>query len=277
MPRRLSSLLLAALATGCAHGVNYADPAGPRFGGSPAGPVAVQASRPGAVRVASFNAGYAEHMDGIVALFEGDSALRRADVVVLQEMNERAAQRIADALGMHWIYYPATHHPVPNDNFGNALLSRWPITQDAKLILPHRSWSRGTQRAAVLGTVHVGGRPVRVVALHLSTPLEVWFSGQRDQAEVILGAVEGWEHVVVAGDWNSGGLAGLFEEHGFSWPTNGLGATHHLWGLDHVVARGFVPVGRGKVEDNRGTSDHKPVWVELAFLPERAAPLASAP
>ncbi|HEX5632926.1 MAG TPA: endonuclease/exonuclease/phosphatase family protein [Gemmatimonadales bacterium] len=268
----LGTLLLA----GCANGINYNDPAGPRFAGAPPAPVSAASSRAGAVRVATFNAGYAEHLDGIIRLFHDDPELSRADVVVLQEMNEAAAERVANALGMHWVYYPATFHPVPKHNFGNVLLSRWPITLDEKLILPHRSWSRRTQRAAVLGTVHVGLHPVRIAALHLSTPLEVWFSGQKDQAETLLEALDGWDHVIVAGDFNSGGLAGLFEEHGYSWPTNGIGATHHLWAFDHVVARGFVPVGRGKVEDNRGTSDHKPVWVELAFLPERDTPLASS-
>jgi endonuclease/exonuclease/phosphatase family metal-dependent hydrolase len=265
----------------CAHGVNYTDPAGPRFGGGPAplgagtsdaGVLPAATRTPGRIRVASFNIAWAIHMDEAIAILRSDPGLKDADLVMLQEMDEPGAARAAQALGMHYVYYPATLHPKTGRDFGNALLSRWPIEHDAKLILPHLSWQRKTQRIAVMGIVRIGSERVMVVAPHLGTLVEILPSGQRDQARTILDAVEPFDHVIVAGDLNTGGLAPLFLERGFTWPTQNIGHTHHGWSFDHVFARGFIPLGRGKVDDVGDASDHKPVWADLAWAPAPAVP-----
>jgi endonuclease/exonuclease/phosphatase family metal-dependent hydrolase len=269
------SLLLPALGA-CAHGLNYTDPAGPRYSGAPAEPpvsasaIAAEprvAPRPGRIRVASFNIAWARRMDEAIELIQADPGLAGADLLMLQEMDETSAARAAEALGMHYVYYPALLHPRTDRNFGNALLSRWPIEDDRKLILPHTSWQLGTQRVAVLGTVRIGGQQVLVVAPHLGTIVEIFPWGQRDQARVLLDAVEQYSHVIVAGDFNTSGLGEMFTERGFTWPTDAIGSTHHGWSFDHIFARGFIPVGRGKVKDVDGISDHKPVWADLAWAP----------
>jgi endonuclease/exonuclease/phosphatase family metal-dependent hydrolase len=166
---------------------------------------------------------------------------------------------------MSFVYYPAIYHPVPANNFGNAILSRWPIVDDGKLILPHLSWSRRAQRAVVMATLQVGPEQVRVLAVHLSTPLEIWYDGQKDQALAVLDAADDYEHAIVAGDLNGHGVGKVFEKAGFVWPTRKVGDTHRFFSVDHVLARGFVSLGGGKVDDTRGASDHKPVWSVLAF------------
>jgi endonuclease/exonuclease/phosphatase family metal-dependent hydrolase len=257
--------------------MNYTDPAGPRYSGQPAqelAPASAMAEEPraaaphsGRIRVASFNIAWARKMDEAIALIQADAGLAQADLLMLQEMDEHAAARVAQALGMFYVYYPATLHPRTDRNFGNALLSRWPIEDDRKLILPHTSWQLGTQRIAVLGTVRVGGERVLVVAPHLGTVVEIFPWGQRDQARTLLDAVEAFNHVIVAGDFNTGGLSKLFVERGFTWPTDDIGDTHHIWSFDHIFARGFIPVGRGMVQDVGEISDHKPVWADLAWSP----------
>jgi endonuclease/exonuclease/phosphatase family metal-dependent hydrolase len=188
-------------------------------------------------------------------------------VVVLQEMNDDAAARIAAALDMSFVYYPAIYHPVPKENFGNAILSRWPVVDDGKLILPHLSWSRRAHRAAVMATLQVGPEQVHVFAVHFSTPLEIWYDGQKDQARLVLDAADDYDHAIVAGDFNGHGVGKLFEKAGFAWPTRKVGDTHRFFSVDHILARGFVSLGGGKVDDTRGASDHKPVWGVLAFEP----------
>jgi endonuclease/exonuclease/phosphatase family metal-dependent hydrolase len=285
--RRLAmSLLLPALGA-CAHGINYTDPSGPRYSGQPAELLApasaiAQAPRaapphPGRIRVASFNIAWARKTDEAIALILADTGLAGADLFMLQEMDEASAARVATALGMYHVYYPATLHPRTKRDFGNALLARWPIEDDRKLILPHTSWQLGTQRIAVLGTVRIGGERVLVVAPHLGTVVEIFPWGQRDQARALLDATDTFNHVIVAGDFNTGGLSELFAERGFSWPTNDIGDTHHIWSFDHIFARGFIPVGRGKVMDVDGISDHRPVWADLAWTPVGAqVPVATA-
>jgi endonuclease/exonuclease/phosphatase (EEP) superfamily protein YafD len=95
-------LLLALAIAGCRTGRNYASPAGPRYAGGPA------ASRPDdhpdstRLRVVSFNIAFARQVDSAIALLTSDRALRGADVILLQEMDEKATPRIAEALGLGW-------------------------------------------------------------------------------------------------------------------------------------------------------------------------------
>lgn len=281
--RAISLILLgAALLGGCANGMNYTSATGPRFA-SPEEPRVVHrfardtstqpVESPESIKVVSFNVMYAEQIDSVLALIREDPGLRDPDVIVMQEMNEDAAARIGEALGMHYVYYPAVLHPVPKKNFGNAIFSRWRIVDDEKIILPHISWQRRTQRAAVAATVIIGQERVRVYAVHLSTPLEIWYSGQKDQARLLLSKAGGWDRVLIAGDFNSHGLVNMFAKAGYAWPTRDNGATHRWFNVDHVLSRGFVPVGAGKVEDTRGASDHRPVWSVLEFAnPPMAVP-----
>lgn len=265
--------VLAALAlAGCANGINYTSAVGPRYASALLDQPrhrgvgdAASSVLPDSFRVVSFNAAYSEQVDSVVALILGEPNLRNADVVVLQEMNDEAAAHIAAALDMSFVYYPAIYHPVPKDNFGNAILTKWPIVDDGKLVLPHLSWSRRAQRAAVMATLQVGPEQVHVFAVHFSTPLEIWYDGQRDQALAVLDAADDYEYSIVAGDLNGHGVGKVFEQAGFVWPTRKVGDTHRFFSVDHVLARGFVSLGGGKVKDTRGASDHKPVWGVLAF------------
>ena len=100
-------LMLVAGLLGCSTGRNYPDPDGPRY----AGGTAVAPSPPykdaTALHVVSFNIEYALQMDSAIAVLAGDPALQNADVILLQEMNEKATRRVADTLGMWYVYYPS--------------------------------------------------------------------------------------------------------------------------------------------------------------------------
>lgn len=285
---RCAVLLVLPVLAGCARSINYTDPAGPRFAGTsdvePAaawtGPhveaaaASVALARvptPDSLRVVTFNVKYAQQTELAIELLQTSPELRKADIVMLQEMNEDAAAETAAALGMNYVYYPAVLHPVPKKNFGNALLSRWPITDDEKLILPSRSVSRGGQRVAVVATVLVGNERVRVYAVHLSTILEVWFTGQTYQIQALLDSARGYDRVIMAGDMNSHDNVGaLFTNAGYFWPSRNTGpTTHKLFAVDHVFSRGFTVGGSGAVQHNLGASDHLPVWASLAFRPEQ--------
>ncbi len=277
----------------CARGINYTDQTGPRFA-SPSvaeseaawsGPHVAAAEAiaelptPDSLRVVTFNVRYAEQTALAIKVLQTSPELRNADVVMLQEMNEHAVTETATALGMGYVYYPAQLHPVPQKNFGNAILSRWPIVDDRKIILPSRSMSRGAQRVAVAATILVGRERVRVYAVHLSTILEVWFTGQSNQADAVVGAAEGYDRVVVAGDMNSHDNVGaIFTDAGYFWPSRNTGpTTHKLFAVDHVFSRGFTVGGSGAVQDNLGASDHLPVWASLAFSREQQTALDDQP
>jgi endonuclease/exonuclease/phosphatase family metal-dependent hydrolase len=270
--RPLRAVLAAAalLLGSCGHYVLYPDPAGPRYEGS----FGTHADPESLVRVVTFNIQYARHVDLAIALLTEDPHLRGADLVFLQEMDATGTERVAKALGLHWLYFPAIVHPKAGHDFGNAILSRWPIREGRKIILPHLARIAHSQRIAVSGTVDIDGTPVRLYSVHLAVPMTVSGGGRRDQMRTVLAdAAAGPPHVILAGDMNSHGIGKIAADSGYAWPTRNAGATAGHFDMDHVFLRGLRASGPdsvGAVHDNRKASDHRPVWVVLAL--DRAEP-----
>lgn len=268
------ALLFLALLTGCPIAENYSDADGPRYSGDYRPPAAVPAEAPASLTVVTFNLAFAEHVtEAITALSR--SPLVEADVILMQEMDAPSVDRIAKELGLAYVYYPASVQ-VDDDDFGNAVLSRWPITSDGKINLPHDDPYHQQHRAAVVGTLDIQGTPVQVVSVHNATPI-VGLGGRLDQAETIINAVDGTEPLqVIAGDFNTsdpGSLTQtvkLFSGRGFQWASEGVGDTvdSAIGGLplDSVFTRGLSPVDRG-VDRRPAGSDHHPVWVRFAWPP----------
>lgn len=267
--------LLVALAilagAACAPTVNYLDPAGPRF----AADYAAQPQGP-TVRVVSFNVKYARRIDEAVAAFRAEERLRGADLIALQEMDASGVDCLARSLALNYVYYPAVRHPTSGRDFGNALLSPWPLLDDRKILLPHRGRARRSLRIAVGATALVRGRPLRAYSVHLETAGSVSGRQRREQVEAVLADARTFTGpVVVAGDFNSTGVLAAFVEDGWVWPTRGIGRTISLFSWDHVVARGLTPVAcafAGRVPGSRRASDHVAVWAELLLPREAAAP-----
>jgi endonuclease/exonuclease/phosphatase family metal-dependent hydrolase len=261
-----AALVLAVLVSGgCAKAQNYTDPNAPlhetRHGERP---------EPDAIlRVVSFNLKFAEKVDQAIAMFRETPALREPDILALQEMDAEGTERIARALGMNSVFFPGAIHPKTGRDFGNALLSPWPLEDARKLILPGQSRFTGLKRTATVATVRVGERSIRAYSVHLETPLHLGGKGRKAQARAIVDdARSSPDPVVVAGDFNSRGLSGPFEDAGYLWLTRNLRDTSLWWELDHVYARDLAPPGpatAGVAEDLHDASDHKPVWVLLAL------------
>jgi endonuclease/exonuclease/phosphatase family metal-dependent hydrolase len=264
--RRTVGFALAALAAGTGCQVhNYPSPLGPRYAGvvSPASSSTTLASGPYAFRVVTFNVQYAQHVDRAIALIESSAALRNADIIALQEMDAAGTQRIARALVMAYVYYPASVAPATGRDFGNAILSRWPIVADAKVVLPHFARHRGSERIATAATISVGGIALRVYSVHLATKAEIGPGARRDQARAILADAAPYSRVVVSGDMNSRGIGEEFRAAGYLWPTEHDPRTHLLFNWDHIFFRGVAAqdsAPAGVVRDTLGASDHRPVW-----------------
>jgi endonuclease/exonuclease/phosphatase family metal-dependent hydrolase len=189
--------------------------------------------------------------------------LEAADIVLLQEMNADGVAVAAEALRMNSIYYPASREPKGGTDWGNAILTPWPIEDTRKLLLPHRSRGSGRARIAVSARVRLPAGPVRVSSVHLGSPFGMGGGSRRDQAGVILADAEvSTDPVIVAGDFNSHGIGRLFEERGYCWPTKHVGHSVRGFSFDHVFARGLCvpPSSAGVARDVRDASDHRPVW-----------------
>jgi endonuclease/exonuclease/phosphatase family metal-dependent hydrolase len=249
--------------------LNYPSAAGPRFSGAPPlqAPIADTQSPMPALRVVTLNLKYARQVERAIYALQSYVPLRGADIIMLQEMDAPATQRIAAALGMAYVYYPAGVHPRTNRDFGNAILSRWPITADEKLMLPHLGRLRHGQRTATAATIRVGSQTVRLYCLHLGTPSDIGWAKRRDQARVVLDAAARYPLVIVAGDMNSHGIGKDFRAAGFLWPTEHQSFTTAFFNWDHIFLKGFdfpARAGSGVARDTLEISDHFPVWAITA-------------
>jgi endonuclease/exonuclease/phosphatase family metal-dependent hydrolase len=265
----------AALLAACAPMPNLLNPSSPRFEGHYAGSAPGGVSPAPSLRVVTFNIKFAREIDRAIEVLESDS-LRDADVLMLQEMDDRGVDRIARALGLNYAYYPATVHPGNGRYFGPAVLSRWPIERSWKVLLPHEGWGRRQRRTATAALVRAHGVSVLAYAVHLETPLRLSESGRRDQAMAVMQDAAGHAGpVVIAGDFNSQAIGPVFQAQGYRWATRRVGPTVSVFSWDHIFARGVLPreASAGMVREVNGASDHRPVWAVLS----PASAVAAAP
>jgi endonuclease/exonuclease/phosphatase family metal-dependent hydrolase len=268
MRRGFHLAALVVLLTSCAHTINLLNPTSPKFEGAyaPADSAGGASSR---IRVVSFNIKLADEIEPAIRVLHSDS-LADADIISLQEMDEAGVKRIAQALHLNYVYYPGSIHPTRNRYFGPAILTRWPISQSWKIVLPHEAPFRHQRRNATAATVDVGGRCVRVYAVHLETQLRATQRDRESQVDAILADAAGAQcPVVVAGDFNSKGIGKYFEQNGYSWPTRDVGRTISFFSWDHIFVRGLEspPSAAGRVREVHGASDHFPVWASLILGP----------
>jgi endonuclease/exonuclease/phosphatase family metal-dependent hydrolase len=263
---RVALAIAAALLAGCST-TNYTDPAGPLFEGGSSVPPPAR----GELRMVSFNVEYALRIDAAVAGLR-TPPLQGADVVALQEMDAPGVQRIASALGMNYVYFPASVHPRTKRDFGNAILSPWPLDAPRKVLLPHRSLIYNQARTATTARVHVGTRAVQVYSLHFGAPRGTSEGRRRDQADTVIRDAAGVAGpVAILGDVNSRAIGERFVAAGYRWLTADAGPTAGPWALDHVFVRGLP--GRseaGVAREVDDASDHLPVWAVLH--PEGGSP-----
>jgi endonuclease/exonuclease/phosphatase family metal-dependent hydrolase len=273
----IAALALAASGLACASAVNYLGPSEPRYLYASEGRAARGDAAAAPLRVVSFNIAYAIEIDRAIEVLRESEPLRDPDVLALQEMDAPGTERIAQALGMNAVYFPSGVHPKHERDFGCAVLSPWPLEEPRKLVLPHGARVTGLRRAAVSATVVRGSRRIRVYSLHLPSPLAISGGSRKEQLRALAADAASAEGpVVIAGDFNSHGKVEELAKAGFAWVTRDVGATARLRLLgiglaglsyDHVLAKGLrvadEPGAVGVVADNRGASDHKPVWAVL--------------
>ena len=286
-----AALLVAASGVGCASAVNYLEPGGPVYAFPREAPARV-AQPPGTpFRVVSFNIEYGIEIDRALEVMRNEAALRAPDVLALQEMDAPGVERIAHALGMNAVYFPSGVHPKHHRDFGCALLSPWPLEEPRKLVLPHAARGSGLQRSTTSAVVVRGSERVRVYSVHLPSPLGVSGGSRKDELRVLARDAAAYDPpVVILGDFNSHDKVEELAKAGFDWVTRDLGQTtrFHLLGLDlfgmaydHVLVRGLrLAEGKdalGVVADNRGASDHRPIWAVLVAEPPRRAEPAPPP
>lgn len=250
---------------------NYGDTDGPLFAGQFAPP---RENSPEQFVAVTYNLRYGERLDDMITAFKTVEPFNEADFIFLQEMDEHGVAEAAQALGYDYIYYPASV-ARDGDNFGNAILSRWPLHDPRKIILPGLHPLTGQQRTATRATAQVGQRSIVLYSVHT----EVVSASEQlrgRQAEALLADVPPETGaVIIGGDFNSvttwgvERLATRFEASGLAHQSSGLGPTFSRFGrrfaaTDHIFTRGFTGLAAGAGSDINA-SDHLPVWTRLMW------------
>jgi endonuclease/exonuclease/phosphatase family metal-dependent hydrolase len=256
---------------GCALAQNYDDPNGPRYAGSYSTATSLAADD---FTLATFNIEFGIEVARATDEIRANAQLANAAVLLLQEMDAPGTDRIARDLRYDYVYYPGSVQQG-KDN-GNAVLSRWPIVDDRKLILPYRNPTNGRIRIAVRATLDTPTGPLVVYSVHTDT---VWLgpSARLGQAQAIIDDARNFAPpLAVGGDFNTlddsvgEETVRRFEGDGYRWATSAVPPSAQSpigpHRLDYVFVKGLAP--QSSETEPTDASDHQPVWVEL----ERTAP-----
>ena len=272
--RVLSALLLA----GCMHHAIPADRSVEQTVG------VATTSLPGRLHVVEFNT-HGQPGQVLAEAFRSDTALRDADVIILEEahrIGERcsAACVLAKELGFHAAF--ASGHVQDDGTDGVAILSRAPIASTEVIELPYINVHvNDGRRIALAATLLVEGKPITVYAVHLENRVTV--AERRRQMEPILAhAAQQPNPTIMAGDFNTSPftwiahvipvptgtqddkLEALVRAHGFETPLAHSGPTSHFMGmkLDAIYTRGFETIAYA-VDPAKDVSDHLALWALL--------------
>jgi endonuclease/exonuclease/phosphatase family metal-dependent hydrolase len=252
---------------------NYLDPNAPFYAGNYAAGRADPCVE--TITVVSYNIGYALNIDRAIEDIRQIRSQRGLDILLLQEMDEPGMEQIARALQLNYIYYPAAVESTYRKDFGNAVLSSWPIIDSQKLILPHISFSNRMKRVVTRTTIRIHDETILAYSIH-TEPIFTLPRFKEDQCTYLLRDLDPkTRRVVVGGDFNSFSQRGidkidtLYRHAGFERASKGTGHTFVRWGFkmspDHIFTKGFVVKEKGRLPEATA-SDHLPIWVTI--MPE---------
>ncbi len=177
------------------------------------------------------------------------------DIVSVQEIESLSGEIITEQLTEHYA------HSTDQGTIG--IWSKWPMSEPEEIDLGIQ-WTR-----AIATTISTDHGDVRFYSVHLPSVRPGQESLRNNALSKLSDAIEadGAEHIIVAGDFNSGSADRYFERlddeltgtreavgggFGFTWPS-----IFPVVRLDHVMVRGLEPVGDSVLD--RGTSDHRAV------------------
>lgn len=222
--------------------------------------------------VASYNIWFGDNLDQALSELREIESQERLDIILLQEMDEVGTDQIARELQLNYVYYPAAIEPTYDENFGNAILSRWPILDPQKLILPHRSLSNRMNRTATKATIRIDGIDILVYSTHTESIFTLPRFRTEQYTAILQDIDPEAEFVIVGGDFNSftrtsvGEIEILYQDAGLFRASKDSGHSVVKFGIglstDHIFAKGFTVEQAGHL-DEAAASDHLPIWVTL--------------
>lgn len=227
----------------------------------------------GVIRVVTWNIQFGIAAEAAANSLISHKALNGADILLLQEMDEAGTALIAERVGLSYVFAAASTHPKSGRDFGNAILSPWPLDDAAVVDLPHKSSVQGQPRIAVRATASIGPHEVDTFSVHTEVPT-LRSSKRMEQFATVATAAAVWNSnmLLIGGDFNTVTRRGIeamverLETIGVTRVSTDAGTTLRRGGreftLDHVFARGLPPLDSGVVAGLEA-SDHRPLWARF--------------
>ena len=222
------------------------------------------------IKVVSYNIEHARKIDLAIKELTEVETIKRPDILMVQEMDTVGVKAIAAALDMNYVYYPGSYGEGKK-YFGNGILTKWPMLESDKIVLPHQSKS-GRKRIAISARVASPYGELIVTNVHLET-LTMKRSKRSEQLAEVLSFLRTDDTLpsIIGGDFNSffpkdrKSFAEITTIEGFQWDTPEL--THTARGLKNLVkpyldqfySKNVSLVNSG-VEHGTKASDHFPIW-----------------
>ena len=232
------------------------------------------------IRILSYNIRHGEGMDGQIDLARIARVIRSAapDVVALQEIDRRIrrtgyadqAAELARLTGMQVAFGRAMRFEGEGQ-YGNAILSRWPIVHTETHSLPGALESRGVLRAQIeLPTGHNGPQSLSLLVTHLALDEESRLQSVHDIASIVSGSAT---PALFAGDFNAKPDSAVVEALCGTWRSTTRGQdlvtfTPTPSQIDYILYRPQTRwhVASTEVIDERIASDHCPILAVLDLL-----------
>ena len=245
-------------------------PAGPEQGGEIFGHTALTpTTRPTVIRVATFNIHSCLSEEGVSNPDKTAKTLEGFDLAGLQEVrgaivSRPQAELLGDKLGLQWLFAP-TERRFWNDDFGNALLTRLPVSHWQRLPLP----SLGESASRNVLIVHFRQPELTVLICHIAR-----HDDQQGQLKVVAELFrKQTPPVILMGDLNATSTQPVLEElladSSVGNPLDQFIPENRGNHIDWILTRGLTLRNAG-TRDLKA-SDHPLAWAELA-LPEPANP-----
>jgi endonuclease/exonuclease/phosphatase family metal-dependent hydrolase len=255
--------------------------------GSAAKPQTAPASSPN-LKIVSYNIRWrgGDDLNKLITLLRTDAEIGGATIIGLQEVdrnrkrtgNVNTARRMAEELGMYYAWAapppPAKAKKPQEEETGVAILSRYPLADVSRLVLPNEG-PNGRRRVALGATIKVEDVRLRVYSFHGETRMAV--SKKIEALQSVLDDLARYDKTmpaVVLGDFNTiegeaiRDVTMLFTKAGFTTPFTNNEETWKTFilklKLDWLWLRNLRAVEHG-IDRKIGLSDHWPLWTTVTI------------
>lgn len=222
--------------------------------------------------VVTYNIWFGEDISQALSELREIGSQSPLDIILLQEMDEDGTEKLARELALNYVYFPAAIEPTYHHNFGNAILSRWPLVDPHKLILPHRSLSNRMNRTATRATIQIDGAGILVYSVHTESIFTLPQFRAEQYTSILRDIDPTAEFVIIGGDFNTftqtavNKIENSYQQASLSRVSADIGYTVDKYGIqltpDHIFTKGLVGEETGKLT-SATASDHLPMWVTV--------------